>query len=188
MLLAVFFLLGSSSTIAFQRNPPALPLHLLRRTSIHAALFSLQGLTDDGDFALLGINIDDAQSSSSPRDASGSTTDSSLLQSLLGGVSKSSEAPILQQSTPPPVVVTPTQSSFPRTHNVHLEQLERLEGWLLDMIPTLHPGDVEHYAAGLAEIGFDPECESRFELLVDDLSFMKLLHRRFVYNEVTSTT
>lgn len=71
-------------------------------------------------------------------------------------------------------------------HTVDPEEESWLEDWLIDMIPTLKPNDAKGYARNLARIGFDPECVTRSELEIDDLSFMKVLHRRFLYNKISS--
>jgi len=65
------------------------------------------------------------------------------------------------------------------------ETLTKIEEWLLSIIPTLNPNDVRAYAFGLDEIGFKPDCITQCELRYEDLTFMKVLHRRYLFNEVT---
>ena len=56
--------------------------------------------------------------------------------------------------------------------------------WLLELLPNLDMYDVETYAEGLTSIGFDPNCKSQCELQYDDLNFMRVLHRRYLYKEI----
>jgi hypothetical protein len=55
----------------------------------------------------------------------------------------------------------------------------------LNIIPSLCLKDSKAYARELFYIGFDPACVTQCELQLDDLHFMKLLHQRYLYNEVT---
>ena len=57
--------------------------------------------------------------------------------------------------------------------------------WLSDMLPSLDAYDLEAYAEGLTNIGFTPSCPSQCEVRYDDLDFMKVLHRRYLYKEMT---
>ena len=65
------------------------------------------------------------------------------------------------------------------------ESLSDVEDWLLSIIPKLNPNDVRAYASGLDKIGFSPDCITQCELRYEDLNFMKVLHRRYLFNEVT---
>jgi hypothetical protein len=56
--------------------------------------------------------------------------------------------------------------------------------WLMELLPNLDIYDVETYAEGLSNIGFDPNCKSQCELQYDDLDFMRVLHRRYLYKEI----
>ena len=57
--------------------------------------------------------------------------------------------------------------------------------WLSGVLPSLDAYDLESYAEGLTNIGYNPSCPSQCELTYDDLDFMKLLHRRYLYREIT---
>ncbi len=63
--------------------------------------------------------------------------------------------------------------------------IQTIKEWLVEIIPTLPDKDLDSYARGLDEIGFHPECITMSELQLEDLSFMKVLHRRYVFHEVT---
>lgn len=65
------------------------------------------------------------------------------------------------------------------------EDEKSLKAWLLATIPKLNQHDLEEYSRGLVEIGFHPECVTMCELKYEDLGFMKVLHRRYLFNEVT---
>ena len=65
------------------------------------------------------------------------------------------------------------------------ETLAEIEDWLLSIIPKLNPNDIRAYATGLDKIGFNPDCITQCELRYEDLNFMKVLHRRYLFNEVT---
>ena len=65
------------------------------------------------------------------------------------------------------------------------ELLDEIGEWLLTIIPKLNENEVEVYARGLNEIGFHPECATMCELKYEDLGFMKVLHRRYLFNEIT---
>ena len=58
-----------------------------------------------------------------------------------------------------------------------------MKEWLLEIIPTLDESDLGTYAEGLTNIGFHPH--SLCDLQYEDLDFMKVLHRRCVYKEIT---
>ena len=53
------------------------------------------------------------------------------------------------------------------------------------MLPSLDAYDLEAYAEGLTGIGFLPSCPSQCEVRYDDLDFMRVLHRRYLYREIT---
>ena len=61
-----------------------------------------------------------------------------------------------------------------------------MKEWMLEVLPSLEQSDVQAYAEGLTNIGFNPTTlTSLCEMTYDDLSFMKVLHRRCVYKEIT---
>mmetsp|Transcript_18810 Transcript_18810/g.40943 ORF Transcript_18810/g.40943 Transcript_18810/m.40943 type:complete len:295 (-) Transcript_18810:101-985(-) len=65
------------------------------------------------------------------------------------------------------------------------EDEKSLKAWLLATIPKLNQHDLEAYSRELGEIGFHPECVTMCELKYEDLDFMKVLHRRYLFNEVS---
>ena len=69
--------------------------------------------------------------------------------------------------------------------DVDEESLSDIKEWLLTIIPKLSENDSVEYAKGLGGIGFHPECVTMCELKYEDLDFMKVLHRRYLFNEVT---
>ena len=70
-------------------------------------------------------------------------------------------------------------------HSVDETTLSEIEEWLLSIIPALNEQDAESYSRGLDAIGFNPGCVTMCELQLEDLDFMKVLHRRYLFNEVT---
>ena len=60
-----------------------------------------------------------------------------------------------------------------------------VRGWLSGLLPSLDAYDLEAYAEGLTGIGFLPSCPSQCEVRYDDLDFMRVLHRRYLYREIT---
>ena len=79
-----------------------------------------------------------------------------------------------------PVKVTSTINNY-----IDEELLSDVKEWLVTIIPKLNGNDVDEYARGLSGIGFHPECVTMCELNYDDLDFMKVLHRRYLFNEIT---
>jgi hypothetical protein len=165
-------------------------------------LVSLQndswGLTDDGDFAILGINYYDTASSNNKNDDKNTIPSENplggfLLQQLTGGVSSlvgtSSNVPISSPMEHFNRVPSSGSSNQMPVHssstNIDPFQLEEMEEWLLEIIPTLKELDLELYATGLLSIGFDPDCVTQSEIRMEDLLFMKILHRRYFFNEIT---
>jgi len=179
---------------------------------------SFYGLTDDGDFAILGVNAYD----SSDDDNNDSSIGQSVgdLSSLLAGTTFAglNESPTVNQ--------TPTTTSndaifgridtsstknmdgkrgnvigeigeqsqlqqqqqqqpYKRSRSADEAVLAEIKEWLLSIIPTLNQQDVDLYTRGLNEIGFHPACVTMSELQYEDLAFMKILHQRYVFNEVT---
>ena len=153
------------------------------------------GLTDDGDFAISGVNIGQQQPQSSELGGD--------LASILGlsSVSAINDAAVEPPAPVFPAMVSPTPLPAPvptpvpeisvqkgQPPVVSEEQLERVQEWLMTSIPTLMDNDIELYADNLCLIGFDPECVSSGELLLEDLNFMKLLHQRYLYKQITTST
>lgn len=58
--------------------------------------------------------------------------------------------------------------------------------WLFDTLPSLDENDdLDLYSERLTKLGFHPECPSVCEISYEDLDFMKVLHRRYFYKEIT---
>lgn len=66
-----------------------------------------------------------------------------------------------------------------------LLSIQTIKEWLVELIPTLPDKELNAYARGLDDIGFHPECITMSELKFEDLGFMKVLHQRYVFHEVT---
>ena len=222
LLPAASFVVGPNNNLRITQT------HLIRtnRPCLHLSNDSFYGLTDDGDFAILGLNAYD----SSDDDNNDSSIGQSVgdLSALLAGTTFSglNESPTTVTSTA--VSQTPTTSNnaiFGRIDtsstknmdgkrgnvigeigeqqsggNLQLQQqqsynkgissadeaaLSEIKEWLLSIIPTLNQQDVDLYTRGLIEIGFHPACVTMSELQYEDLAFMKVLHARYIFNEVT---
>ncbi len=205
--------------------------HLIRpispcRSSSHCLLRgndSFYGLTDDGDFAIIGVNAYD----SSDDDSNDSSIDQSVgdLSSLLVGTTFAGLNASPTTATSTAVSQTPTTSNnavfgqidttsstknmdgkrgnvigeigeqrqlqpqqqqpYKRSSIADESALSEIKEWLLSIIPTLNQQDVDLYTRGLNEIGFHPACVTMSELQYEDLAFMKILHARYIFNEVT---
>lgn len=171
------------------------------------------GLTDDGDFAILGINVDDDDEGSNGESSllSGASFLGSLLDSkrtvqtpfgfgnlddnndlfaadALSGDFEMNTVNILEKDTnhltslasreEVPIRVAPNDEQ-------QMGEELSLQQWVLEVIPTLCEKDAAVYARGLSQIGFHPQCVTQCELKWEDLHFMKLLHRRYLFHEVT---
>ena len=180
---------------------------------------SFLGLTDDGDFAMFGINIDEITTDTnldddkisikgdnagtvrpppSPSSGLGFGSDVSLNNALFGRLTAANDMTktlaqsitLLDDNIPTP---SSPDSAIDKTQNdndssnyvTDEESLSDIEDWLLSIIPSLNANDVRAYASGLDKIGFNPNCITQCELRYEDLTFMKVLHRRYLFNEVT---
>ena len=54
----------------------------------------------------------------------------------------------------------------------------RVEKWLVEQCPYLHPDDLGQYAKTLTDMGFDSKVLLETELRAGDLDFMKVAHKR----------
>jgi hypothetical protein len=148
------------------------------------------GLTDDGDFAILGINA------SSDEDEDGNENEDvgvgrkefdrgTSIGSL--GVGNMLFDESLLRSGRVDMGTGSNKKYGDFRGNVILNKTgdTRVKKWLLDVLPSLDAYDLESYAEGLTNIGYNPSCPSQCELTYDDLEFMKLLHRRYLYREIT---
>ena len=211
-------LLPAASFVVGPNNLRITQTHLMRtnKPCLHLSNDSFYGLTDDGDFAILGVNAYD----SSDDDNNDSSIGQSVgdLSVLLAGTTFSglNESPTVNQTptTSNNAVVgqidttSSTKNMDGKRGNVigeigeqsQLQQqhqqpytkriadeatLSEIKEWLLSIIPTLNQQDVDLYTRGLNAIGFHPACVTMSELQYEDLAFMKVLHARYIFNEVT---
>lgn len=147
---------------------------------------SLIGLSEDGDFAMVGINVDDSETLKSKNNPSEGTEASSLMSGLSFLGIRNIES--IAETSPDIETAAMTEATAIQFKGDDKEEQTLLEMWLLDVIPTLSPMYVQRYAKNLVKIGFDPDCDTRYELRFEDLSFMKLLHQRYFYHEIIGTT
>lgn len=189
------------------------------------------GLTEDGDFAILGVNAydnsDDDNSiiSQSVGDLSSLlagvglgevSTQSSGTQFANTNVGRNANVPnfsatssindaIFGRIDSSSIMTTPDtkrgsvigenvgersnnvqqQNQYTRSSDIDETSLSEIQEWLLSIMPALTQQDAESYSRGLNEIGFNPGCVTMCELQFEDLAFMKVLHRRYLFNEVT---
>mmetsp|Transcript_11918 Transcript_11918/g.19524 ORF Transcript_11918/g.19524 Transcript_11918/m.19524 type:complete len:232 (-) Transcript_11918:21-716(-) len=189
------------------------------------------GLTEDGDFAILGVNAydngDDDNSSigqsvgdlssilagvglstvstqpSSATDAINTgvgqnefgTTSSSINNAIFGrldsssivGISDTNRGSVIGENVGERSNDNDTQqqNQYTRSTAVDETSISEIQEWLLSIMPALNQQDAESYSRGLDAIGFNPGCVTMCELQFEDLAFMKVLHRRYLFNEVT---
>lgn len=156
------------------------------------------GLNDDGDFLMVGINgvdpleiatQDDEDNDGTLPTASQSTipsfglkltsADDSIDMAAVQRFREQSEVSRIDQ------VAQTKESAQPSHDSNDDEAVEAVGEWLSEIIPTLRDVDNVRYSQELVAIGFEPGCVTQCELTWEDLSFMKLLHRRYFYNEIT---
>ena len=156
------------------------------------------GLTDDGDFAILGVNVDDTDDDDETTIPRGQSLDGDLSSLLSGTIfvtetrssaSSSAVQSSLLSSTESIMGQRPDIADEKDSNNIHYatnnEALGEIMEYLVEIMPTISEDDIESYAAGLGNIGFHPKCITMCELKLEDLDFMKVLHRRYFFNEVT---
>lgn len=151
----------------------------------------LSGLTDDGDFAILGINAYNNENNENenmePNNRQNPNTGTSIGWQGVGNMLFNE--PLLQSGNVD-IGVGPTNRyrNF-RGNEVLPKELDvdpQVEEWLMEILPSLEESEVECYAQGLLAIGFRPHCPSLCELRYDDLDFIeKVLHRRYLFKEIT---
>lgn len=141
-------------------------------------------MTDDGDLALVGINVADSclVKSENESDVGWSWSSTQASTSRLPLLEPTVVVPNVNESAAP----SSTSISSQRRPN-NPEQVQEVMEWLIEIIPTLLDSgdDCRFYAEELVAIGFHPNCVTQCELQMDDLAFMKPLHQRYIYNEVT---
>ncbi|KAL7538661.1 hypothetical protein ACHAWF_006169 [Thalassiosira exigua] len=212
--------------------PPRSPFRRLRRrpSSVPspraARLVSLSssypdGLTDDGDFAVFGINASEDDDEEEEETGGGGLLGGGMLGggSLGGGMlgggglgggaaglnapQSNTGTPIgsqgvggmlfdeeLQRSGRVDLGVGPSNRYRDFRGNEVVPKVDpEVRSWLLETLPSLGSegnGELlESYARRLTELGFHPSCASLCEVTYDDLDFMKVLHRRYLYKEMT---
>jgi hypothetical protein len=206
-----YFLLPAEVNAPLQQptEPISTPRPIETSTSLSSSSVSfggelVGGLNDDGDFLMVGINDDAANlqywSDTTTEEKNLSITAASVSRTSSAsslGLESNSDSHISSSTTTTALDPLRTLSSSTRDDvddddDVDsallppiLATITRLHTWLLEIIPTLSPADIQVYAAKLDDIGFDPECKTQCELLYDDLDFMKLLHRRYLFKEVS---
>jgi len=145
----------------------------------------MSGLTDDGDFAILGVNAseqteDDTTNSNFNNINTGTAIGFEGVGSMLFNedLIKSGRVDI-------GVGTSNTYKDF-RGNEIIPKIDPAVKQWLVDVLPSLDENDLEIYAAGLTSIGYHPECPSLCEIRYEDLSFItKVLHRRYLFKEIT---
>ena len=169
-----------------------------RSSTPKRSLDDFVGLNDDGDFLMVGINgvdpleiatQDDEDHDGTPPTASQSTipsfglkltsADDSIDMAAVQRFREQSEVSRIDQAA------QMKESARPSHGSDDDEAVEAVGEWLSEIIPTLRDADNVRYSQELVAIGFDPGCVTQCELTWEDLSFMKLLHRRYLYNEIT---
>ena len=148
------------------------------------------GLTDDGDLLITGINGDDPLQSDTNEEGSSLLSSSPPSPSFglkLTSADDSIDMAAVARFKEQVAARDRPDRSAARANTNHADEgaIGRVEEWLLQMIPTLQEVDLTTYARDLVDIGFDPGCITQCELQWDDLGFMKLLHRRYIYKEIT---
>ena len=201
--------LGSSDAIGSSAPPSADNGDTNTRSDVNIESRSneFSGLNDDGDFLISGINDgnesrDDGNEQTSSVLGSLSTTPSSTsFGAAFGGLKLTSADDTIDLSAvarfkeQADASKRESMSSRSEISNYSDDTMDFsaedddailvVEEWLLEIIPTLRESDSRMYAERLFEIGFDPACISQCELTMEDLQFMKLLHRRYLFNEIT---
>jgi hypothetical protein len=156
------------------------------------------GLTDDGDFAILGVNmqdnVDDDDNDTNPLTSS-SGQDSLDMASFLTGTIFDNGAKSVGKSVDT-VAVTESNNSLDRDTLRNTSQKIRsqrtinpqtqadIAEYLTQIMPIISKDEIEQYSIELDHIGFHPNCVSACELKLEDLDFMKVLHGRYFYKVV----
>jgi hypothetical protein len=146
---------------------------------------------DNDSPSVRSINCEEPVSSSEDASSEQSIRGSRLPYSGVGSFLEGLISNDLLRSTSPTVAsnftgtTQSTGNQRPKPSEVESQEQKRMQSWLLGVIPTLNDKDLTKYATGLLDIGFDSECVTSCELRLSDLQFMKVLHRRYFFNEIT---
>ena len=145
----------------------------------------MSGLTDDGDFAILGVN----SSEQTEEDTSISSINNINTGTSIGfeGVGSMLFNEELIKSGRVDIGVGSSNTYKDFRGNEIIPKIDpEVKQWLVDVLPSLDENDREKYSEGLTGIGFNPECPSMCEIRYEDLLFItKVLHRRYLYKEIT---
>ncbi len=143
----------------------------------------ISGLTDDGDFAIFGLNAEETSDIEQPKSNDGMNTGTPIGSQLVGNMLFNDD--LLKSGRVDLGVGTANKYRDFRGNEIVPKVDPSVKEWLLETLPALDENDLSSYAAGLTDIGFNQECPSMCEIRYDDLDFMKTLHRRYLYNEIT---
>mmetsp|Transcript_76 Transcript_76/g.153 ORF Transcript_76/g.153 Transcript_76/m.153 type:complete len:197 (-) Transcript_76:199-789(-) len=150
-------------------------------------LSSVSGLTEDGDFAIFGVNAQecdlDDQSSSSQGESPSVNTGAAIGWEGVGGMLFNEE--LLRSGRVDLGVGSSNRYRDFRGNEVVAKADPAVTTWLRKVLPALNEDDAKAYSEGLTSIGFSPQCASLCEIQYDDLDFMKTLHRRYLFKEIT---
>jgi hypothetical protein len=180
--------LGSADSISENSSEPAGGVAESRRTPMSAQrdVGDFVGLNDAGDFLMVGINGDDPLEISPREEEEQSMPSFGLkLTSADDSIDMAAIQRFREQSEVSRIKEDTREEDNLSAANDDDEVIGSIGEWLSELIPTLRDTDNVKYARELVDIGFDPGCVTQCELTWDDLSFMKLLHRRYLYNEIT---
>ncbi len=153
------------------------------RPSAQRDVDQFDGLSEDGDFLIVGINGGDPlETTTDESNYSASSPQSSPSFGLrVASADDSIDLAAVQRFREE----RPSTETNAVDSDDDEEALESVEEWLSEIMPTLRDTDITRYARQFVAIGFDPGCVTQCELTWDDLGFMKMLHRRYLFNEIT---
>ena len=143
------------------------------------------GLSEDGDFLIVGLNGGDPLETTGTSDESNYSASSPQSSPSFGLRVASADDSIDLAAVQRFREERPSTEINAIDSDDDEEALESVGEWLSDIMPTLRDSDIDSYARKFVAIGFDAGCVTQCELTWDDLSFMKLLHRRYLFNEIT---
>ena len=186
--------IGEISSVGESSSEPAGDGSESRQSTAQRNLSDFVGLNDDGDFLMVGINgndpleiatQDEEEHGSSPSQSMPAfglkltSADDSIDMAAVQRFREQSEVAIIDKGAR-----AKESAQLSGDHECD-EAVEAVGEWLSEIIPTLRDADNLRYSQELVAIGFDPGCVTQCELTWEDLSFMKLLHRRYLHNEIT---
>jgi hypothetical protein len=152
------------------------------------------GLTDDGDFAILGVNMQDPDEDddATAPPTSGQSLDGTFLTGTIfdganGSANTDSDTVVTEtlEQGAERTNVSGKKSPNQPTFTTDKETQAEISEYLMEIMPTISKHDIETYSIQLGNIGFHPKCRTMCELTLDDLDFMKVLHARYFFKEVS---